>query len=57
MNGGDMILYHTQDGQTDIRLRIEGHAVWLSQTEMAELFGTTVPNVNIHVRNILKEKE
>ena len=40
-----------------IRLRIEGHAVWLSQTEMAELFGTTIPNINIHVRNILKEKE
>ena len=52
-----IIIYPAKDGRPDIRLRIEGGTVWLSQAEMAELFGTTVPNVNIHISNILKEGE
>jgi hypothetical protein len=54
---GEMILYRSEDGRSDIQLRLEGGAVWLSQTEIAELFSTTVANINIHIRNILKDKE
>jgi len=31
--------------------------VWLNQNQLAELFGTSVPNVSMHISNILKEKE
>lgn len=31
--------------------------VWLSQQQIATLFGTSVPNVNIHISNILKKRE
>lgn len=54
---GELILYTTEDGTASIRLRAEGGTVWLSQLEMAELFQTSVPNINIHIKNILEEGE
>ena len=53
----ELILYRTEDGQAEVRLRAEDGSVWLSQAQIAELFAVTVPNANIHVRNILKEGE
>lgn len=54
---GELILYRTDDGKAQVKLRVEDGSVWLSQAEIAELFSTTVPNANIHIRNILKEGE
>lgn len=51
------ILYTTEDGQANIRLRAEDGTVWLSQGQMAELFQTSVANINIHIRNLLEENE
>lgn len=53
----ELILYTTDDGQTSIKLRAEDGTVWLSQQEMAELFATSIPNINQHVRKILAEGE
>lgn len=53
----EMILYTTEDGQTSIKLHAEDGTVWLSQQEMAELFATSIPNINQHVRKILAEGE
>ncbi len=53
----ELVLYTSDDGKTRIDLRVNGNTVWLAQKDMAELFATSVPNVNIHIRNILKEKE
>ncbi|HEX5391788.1 MAG TPA: virulence RhuM family protein [Rhodocyclaceae bacterium] len=53
----ELILYQTEDGQVQVKLRAEDGSVWLSQAEIAELFATTIPNANIHIRNILKEGE
>ncbi|MBX3737396.1 MAG: virulence RhuM family protein [Candidatus Didemnitutus sp.] len=55
--GSKIILYSTADGRPDIRLRAEDGSVWLSQAEIADLFDTSVPNVNIHLRNIFKDGE
>ena len=52
-----LILYRTEDGRAVVSLRALDGSVWLSQLQMAELFATSVPNVNIHVRNLLKEGE
>jgi hypothetical protein len=57
MNANELIVYRTEDGKAEVLLKAGEGSAWLSQGEMAELFGTTVPNVNIHVRNILKENE
>lgn len=53
----ELILYQTDDGKAQVKLRAEDGSAWLSQAEIAELFATTVPNANIHIRNILKEGE
>lgn len=56
-NNNKIIIYNTEDGKTNIEVSLEGETVWLSQKQMAELFQTTVANINQHVGNILKEGE
>ncbi|WP_353254418.1 virulence RhuM family protein [Salinisphaera sp. PC39] len=57
MNAGELVLYRTEDGRTEVHLRVDGDTAWLTQAEMAELFHTSVPNINRHIKNILEEKE
>ena len=52
-----IILYNTEDGKTEIEVSLEGETVWLSQKQMAELFQTTVANINQHIGNVIKEGE
>jgi hypothetical protein len=54
---GQVILYQCRDGTTRIEVRLEGDTVWLPQRAMAELFQTTVPNVNQHLKAIYDEGE
>jgi hypothetical protein len=53
----DLILYQTQDGKTKVEVHLQDETVWLSQKLMAELFQTSVPNINMHIGNIFKEGE
>lgn len=57
INKGELILYQTDDGQTDIKLRAIDGTVWLSQLEIAQLFATSKQNVSLHIGNIFKEAE
>ena len=52
-----IILYQTADGRTRVECGFENQNVWLTQALMAELFQTSVPNVNLHIKNILAEGE
>jgi len=52
-----LIIYPAKDGRPDIRLRVDGGTVWLTQLEIAELFATSKQNVSLHVHNILEERE
>jgi hypothetical protein len=56
-NKGEILLYQSEDGTTKIDVRLENETVWLTQKSMAELFQTTVPNVNMHLKNIFEEGE
>lgn len=53
----ELILYTTDDGQTQLHLRVEGDSIWLSQMEIAELFRTTKQNVSLHAKNIFEDGE
>lgn len=53
----DILIYQAEDGKTRIDVRLEDETVWLTQISMAELFQTTVANINIHIKNILEEGE
>ncbi|WP_422772001.1 virulence RhuM family protein [Plantactinospora sp. WMMC1484] len=54
---GEMIVYRTDDGRTEIQLRAVDGTVWLTQAQIAELFDTTPQNVTQHVRNIYADGE
>ena len=53
----ELILYQTEDGKAEVRLRAEDGSAWLTQGEIAELFATTKQNVSLHAKNILQEGE
>ena len=40
-NQGDIVIYQTEDGGTKIDVRFEGETMWLTQQQMAELFGSS----------------
>lgn len=54
---GEIILYQTEDGISRIEVRLEGDTVWLSQRGMADLFQTSVPNINQHLKTIYEDGE
>ncbi len=54
---GQFLVYQAEDGRMKVEVRLENETAWLTQAHMAELFQTTIPNVNIHLRNIFAEGE
>ena len=54
---GEIVLYQPQEGSGRIWVLLEGRTVWLPQAMIAELFKTSVPNINIHLKNIYEEGE
>jgi hypothetical protein len=56
MDKGEIVLYKP-DKSLKLDVRLEDETVWLSQTQMAELFQTTRNNVTMHISNIFKEGE
>ena len=57
MDENKIVIYQTEDGQTQIDVRLENETVWLTQAQMVELFQTTKQNVSLHVGNVFKEGE
>jgi len=53
----EIILYQTEDGRTRVQCRFEDQNVWMTQALIADLFQTSIPNVNIHLKNIYAEGE
>jgi hypothetical protein len=54
---GEIILYQTEDGQTQISLQARDGSVWLTQIQLADLFQTSVSNINKHIKGILADGE
>jgi len=52
---GQVLIY--QDGSLDLRVRLDGETVWLSQRQIADLYQTSVPNVNQHLTVIYEAGE
>ena len=57
MANGEIVLYTTEDGQTSIQLRAEEGTVWLTRSEIAELFQTTPQNITLHIKSIYEDGE
>lgn len=56
-NYGEIIIYQSDDGLTNIEVKVQDDTVWLSQQQMAELFQTSRTNVVEHIKHIYEEGE
>ncbi|MCD4663861.1 MAG: virulence RhuM family protein, partial [Bacteroidales bacterium] len=56
-NINQIAIYETEDGHIKVSVLYEEENLWLTQKLMAELFETTIANVNIHLKNILASNE
>ena len=56
-NNSEIIIYQTVDGLTKIDVRMEGETLWLTQAQIAQLFGRERSVITKHISNIFADKE
>ena len=56
-NKGDIVIYKTQDGLTKINVKFEDETVWLTQSQLVELYQTSKSNISEHIKHIFEEGE
>ena len=54
---GEIIIYQTNDGKNKIDVKLERETVWLTQTQLVELYQSSKSNVSEHIKHIFEEKE
>ena len=54
---GEIIIYTSEDGSISLDTKLENDTIWLTQKQMAELFGVKTPAINKHLNNIYNEGE
>ncbi|HRL70354.1 MAG TPA: RhuM family protein [Flavobacterium sp.] len=57
MNTGEILIYQNQEGNIKIDVRLQEETVWLTQDQMAVLFGKAKSTINEHIKNIFEEGE
>ena len=57
MNKNEIVIFETEDKKITIPVAVDGESVWLSQTQMIELFGRDQSVISRHIRNVFKEHE
>lgn len=56
-NNSQLLIYQSPSGEVKIDVRLDNETVWLTQKLMAELFQTSVPNINMHLKSIYEDGE
>ncbi|MEO8712489.1 MAG: hypothetical protein ABI405_10220 [Parafilimonas sp.] len=54
---GQIIIYQTPDHQTQIDVKFEEETVWLTQTQIIELFKSSKANISEHIKHIFQDEE
>ncbi len=57
MKNSEILIYQNQDGNIKVDVRLEEETVWLTQEQMATLFGKAKSTINEHIKNIYTENE
>lgn len=57
LNRGEMLVYQSEDGLTHVNVRLEGETVWLSQSQLVELYHSSKANISEHIHHILEDGE
>ena len=53
----NIIIYNTEDGQTNVRLYAKDGTVWMTQAQMAELFQKNISTISRHLSSVFDERE
>lgn len=56
MQENEIIIYQTEDGQTQIDVRMKNETVWLSANQMSLLFGRNDKTIRKHINNAIREE-
>ena len=54
---GEIVIYTSEDGSVSLDTKLENETIWLTQKQMAELFGVKTPAINKHLNNIYNDGE
>ena len=54
---GEIVIYTSDDGKVSLDTKLENDTIWLTQKDMAELFGVKTPAISKHLKNIFNEGE
>lgn len=57
MTKDEIIIYKNEEGLPVIEVAIKNETLWLTQKQIADIFGTQVPAINKHIKNIYQDKE
>lgn len=57
MNNSEILIYQNSEGNIKIDVRLEEESVWLTQDQMANLFGKAKSTINEHIKNVYDENE
>ena len=55
--GGEIVLFNSQDGKVQLDVRLKDETVWLTQQQIAELYGKSTSTINEHIQNIFEDGE
>lgn len=53
----EILLFRTDEGRINLHVRLENETVWLTQSDMVELFQTSKSNISEHITHIFEEGE
>ena len=56
-NETQLVIYQTPNGETQLDVTVRGETIWLTQRQIADLFGTKVPAISKHLKNIFASGE
>jgi len=57
MNKNEIVLFETADNEVSLQVQMQDETVWLTQSQMVELFGRDVSVISRHINNVFKEGE
>lgn len=56
-NNSEILIYQSENGLTKIDVKIVDETVWLTQSQLCELYQTSKSNISEHIKHIFQEGE
>jgi hypothetical protein len=57
MDNGEILIYKTENNEIELKVQLEKETIWLTQRQMANLFGKDSDTIGLHIQNIYDTEE